>query len=217
MNKKERYKKVLEYFQKIKLSTKSELNYENAYELCVSVILAAQCTDVRVNKITPDFFNEYPDTKALSKAEVSDINRFIKSCSYHNNKAKHLLGMAQTLETKFSGEFPSEVKQLEELPGIGRKSANVIAAAIFNKPVMAVDTHVFRVSNRIGLTDNSKNPLQTERELIKYIPEELVAKAHHWLVLHGRYVCKARKPQCEECGITDFCKFNIKEQIQNNL
>ena len=206
MTKKELYSKVLSYFQETMPAPKSELNYKNAYELCVAVILAAQCTDVRVNKITPDFFKEYPNSKKLSKAEISDINEYIKSCSYHNNKAKHLSGMAKTLETMFDGEFPSEVKLLEKLPGVGRKSANVIAATIFNKPVMAVDTHVFRVSNRIGLTNNAKNPLQTEAELIKHIPVDLIPKAHHWLVLHGRYVCKSRKPQCKECGINELCK-----------
>ena len=185
---------------------KSELNYKNAYQLAVAVMLSAQCTDVRVNKITPDFFKKFPSSNELSKAKIPEIFELIKSCSFANNKSKYLLAMAKTLINEFNNEFPSNVDDLQKLQGIGRKSANVIASVIFNKPVMPVDTHVFRVSERIGLTTNSKNPLDTEEQLTKNFPEKLIPIAHHWLILHGRYVCKARKPKCEECGITEFCR-----------
>jgi endonuclease-3 len=178
--------------------------------------LSAQCTDKRVNIITPPFFDKYPDEIALSRATVDDIFAIIKSCSYPNNKAKHLLGMAQMLHKDFKGEVPSDIKELQKLPGVGRKTANVIASVVFNKPAMAVDTHVFRVSARIGLTTNSKTPLDTEMQLIKHIPEEKIPTAHHWLILHGRYVCLARSPKCHECGIKDFCRYFARKNKAKN-
>lgn len=188
----------------------TELHYGTPYELLVAVILSAQCTDKRVNQITPALFQKYPDEIAMADATVDDIFEFIRSCSYPNNKAKHLLGMAQMLHHDFKGEVPSDIKELQKMPGVGRKTANVIASVVFNKPAMAVDTHVFRVSARIGLTYKSKTPLDTEMQLIKYIPEEKIATAHHWLILHGRYVCLARSPKCEKCGITEYCKYFAK-------
>jgi endonuclease-3 len=185
----------------------SELNFENPYQLIVAVILSAQCTDKRVNMTTPALFERYPDAEALSKASVEDIYELIKSISYPNNKSKNLLGMAKALMSDFNGVVPDDVDKLQILPGVGRKTANVVASVAFNKPAMAVDTHVFRVSARIGLTKNAKNPLETERQLVKYIPESVIPKAHHWLILHGRYVCKARKPECEKCGINTICEY----------
>jgi len=188
----------------------TELKYRSPYELIVAVILSAQCTDKRVNIICQDFFKQFPTAELLAKADVDLIYELIKSCSYPNNKAKHLSGMAKTLIRRFDGIIPSDIDELQELPGVGRKSANVIASVVFNKPAMAVDTHVFRVSERIGLTTKSKNPLQTEKELVKHIPEELIPLAHHWLILHGRYVCIARKPKCDECGLKSICKYFSK-------
>ena len=173
----------------------------------VAVILSAQCTDKRVNMTTPAFFKRFPDAIALSQSSVEEIYSFIKSISYPNNKSKNLLGMAKTLVTDFNGVVPDNVEDLQKLPGVGRKTANVVASVAFNKPAMAVDTHVFRVSARIGLTQKAKNPLETERQLIRYIPENIIPKAHHWLILHGRYVCKARKPDCENCGLTSICDY----------
>ena len=207
MRTKERFTRVIEWFSENMPLAETELLHGNPYELIVAVILSAQCTDKRVNMITPGFFKKFPDPKALSSARTEEIFEIIKSCSYPNNKAKNLLGMAKTLIKDFSGIIPSNVDDLQKLPGVGRKTANVIAAVAFNKPALAVDTHVFRVSARIGLTRNAKNPLQTERQLLKYIPEALIPKAHHWLILHGRYVCKARKPECNNCGLTEICKY----------
>lgn len=211
MTKKERFEKFIAYFKEHMPVPETELFYTNPYELLVAVILSAQCTDKRVNLITPDFFVKFPDYQTLARAKQQEVYEVIKSCSYPNNKAKHLIGMANTLEHDFKGLVPDEVNELQKLPGVGRKTANVIASVIYNKPALAVDTHVFRVSARIGLTLNAKTPLATEKQLIKYIPEELIPKAHHWLILHGRYVCIARKPKCQNCGITDICKF-----FQNN-
>jgi len=205
--KKERYEKVIEYFSKHNPAPETELEYVNPYELIVAVILSAQCTDVRVNKITPDFFKRFPDEKALAKATHDEVFELIKSCSYPNNKSKNLIGMAQTLIKEFNGKVPSDVDELQKLPGVGRKTANVVASVVYSKPVMAVDTHVFRVAARIGLATNAKTPLATEKQLVKFIPEEKIHIAHHWLILHGRYVCKARRPLCEECGITEYCKY----------
>jgi endonuclease-3 len=216
MLKKERFKKVIDWFEENKPFAETELRYNSAYELLVAVILSAQCTDKRVNIITPPFFDKYPDEIALSRATVDDIFAIIKSCSYPNNKAKHLLGMAQMLHKDFKGEVPSDIKELQKLPGVGRKTANVIASVVFNKPAMAVDTHVFRVSARIGLTTNSKTPLDTEMQLIKHIPEEKIPTAHHWLILHGRYVCLARSPKCHECGIKDFCRYFARKNKAKN-
>lgn len=204
---KNKYKYIIEYFEKNMPVAESELNFENPYQLIVAVILSAQCTDKRVNMTTPALFERYPDAGALSKASVEDIYGLIKSISYPNNKAKNLLGMAKVLMADFKGIVPDDVDKLQTLPGVGRKTANVVASVAFNKPAMAVDTHVFRVSARIGLTKNAKNPLETERQLVKYIPESVIPKAHHWLILHGRYVCKARKPECEKCGINAICEY----------
>ncbi|MBO7200723.1 MAG: endonuclease III [Bacteroidales bacterium] len=203
----ERYSRVIEYFEKERPIANSELNYNNPFELLVAVILSAQCTDKRVNMVTPPLFEAYPDARAMAKASVEDIYGYIKSVSYPNNKSRHLAAMARTLVEMFDGVVPSDVDDLQKLQGVGRKTANVIASVIFNKPTMAVDTHVFRVANRIGLTTNSKTPLQTEMVLTKNIPEEKIPIAHHWLILHGRYVCIARKPKCHECGIAEVCRY----------
>ena len=185
----------------------SELHYRNPFELLVAVILSAQCTDKRVNMVTPALFSRFPDAESMSKSSPEEILKYMKSVSYPNNKAKHLYGMSRMLINDFRGVIPGDVNELQKLPGVGRKTANVIAAVIFDKSAMPVDTHVFRVSNRIGLTDNSKTPLNTEKELTKNIPSELLGKAHHWLVLHGRYVCIARKPKCLECGFNFVCLY----------
>lgn len=210
MLKTERFKKVIEYFSKNAPVAETELVYKTPYQLLVAVILSAQCTDKRVNMITPGFFKKYPDAEKLAKAAIKDIFALIKSCSYPNNKARNLSGMAKMLVKDFKSVVPSDVDEMQKLPGVGRKTANVIAAVVYKKPTMAVDTHVFRVSARIGLTTNAVNPLQTEKQLIKYIPEDKVALAHHWLILHGRYVCTARKPKCDECGIREYCRYYEK-------
>lgn len=189
----------------------TELKYANPYELIVAVILSAQCTDKRVNMITPAFFGKFPDAPSLSMAGEDEVFELIRSCSYPNNKTKHLLGMAKKLVVEFGGVVPSDIEQLQKLPGVGRKTANVIASVAFNKPAMAVDTHVHRVSARIGLTYRSKNPLETERQLVQHIPENRLSVAHHWLILHGRYICLARKPKCNECGLKPWCRFYGKE------
>ena len=207
MTKKERYKQVIRYFQENNPEAETELDYQDPYELIVAVILSAQCTDKRVNMITPGFYNKFPSSEVLANAKQEEVFELIKSCSYPNNKSKHLIGMAQTLQKEFNGVMPSDIDELQRLPGVGRKTANVLAAVLFNKPAMAVDTHVHRVSARIGLTTGAKNPYQTEMQLIKHIPDELIPLAHHWLILHGRYVCKARKPDCEACGIKILCKY----------
>lgn len=207
MRKEERYKGVLQWFIDHAESAETELDYMNPFELLVAVILSAQCTDKRVNMVTPALFEAFPTPEVLSVASSDDVFEYIKSVTYPNNKSKHLVNMAQVLLDEFNGEIPEDIKDLMKLPGVGRKTANVIASVVYNKPTMAVDTHVFRVSNRIGLTTNSKTPLATEKELVKHIPEELIPKAHHWLILHGRYVCLARKPKCESCGLTPWCKY----------
>lgn len=210
ISKKKRFEKAIAYFEEHMPIAETELTYQSPYELLVAVILSAQCTDVRVNMLTPAFFKSFPDEKALAKASVEDVFDLIKSCSYPNNKTKNLIGMAQTLINEFNGIVPSDINELQKLPGVGRKTANVIASVVFKKPAMAVDTHVFRVSARIGLTTNSKTPLDTEKQLVRYIPTEKIHTAHHWLILHGRYTCKARKPLCNECGLTSFCKYYSK-------
>lgn len=202
-----KFEYFIDYFEKNMPVAESELNYDNPYQLIVAVILSAQCTDKRVNMTTPAFFERFPDVYSLSDSSVEEIYSYIKSISYPNNKSKNLLGMAKVLVTEFDGVVPDNVDDLQRLPGVGRKTANVVASVAFNKPAMAVDTHVFRVSKRIGLTVNAKNPLDTERQLIMYIPENIIPKAHHWLILHGRYVCKARKPDCENCGLTSICDY----------
>lgn len=207
MKLKDKYSFFIEHFEENMPVAESELNFENPYQLIVAVILSAQCTDKRVNMTTPALFERYPDAEALSKATVDDIYELIKSISYPNNKSKNLLGMAKVLMSDFNGVVPDDVDKLQTLPGVGRKTANVVASVAFNKPAMAVDTHVFRVSARIGLTKNAKNPLETEKQLVKHIPESVIPKAHHWLILHGRYVCKARKPECDKCGINTICEY----------
>jgi endonuclease-3 len=207
MLKAERYKKFIDYFSKHQPVAETELHYNNPFHLLAAVILSAQCTDKRVNMITPPLFKKFPDPESMSKASYSEVFEYIKSCSYPNNKAKHLVEMAKTLVSDFNGKVPSEVDELQKIPGVGRKTANVIASVVFKKPVMAVDTHVFRVSARIGLTTNANNPLEAEKQLVKNIPEDKISIAHHWLILHGRYVCVARKPKCNECGITEICKY----------
>jgi endonuclease III len=205
MTNRERYHKVIEYFEETMPTPETELAYNNPFSLLVAVILSAQCTDKRVNLITPPLLNRYPDAEAMASATHDDIFNLIRSCSYPNNKAKHLVGMANKLLECFNGIVPSEPSELIRLPGVGRKTANVIASVVFNKPVMAVDTHVFRVAARLGLTKNAKKPLDTELQLTANIPEALMHKAHHWLILHGRYVCHARKPACEKCGLSYLC------------
>ena len=202
----ERYARLIAYFEKARPEAQSELHYDNPYQLLVAVMLSAQCTDKRVNMVTPALFAAYPDAKALAAASVEDIYSYVKSVSYPNSKSRHLKAMAEKLLADFDGEVPDDVDKLQTLPGVGRKTANVIAAVIFNQSVMPVDTHVFRVSNRIGLTTNSKTPLQTELTLERHIPAEKIPVAHHWLILHGRYVCTARSPHCSECGISDICR-----------
>lgn len=190
---------------------KSELVFRNPYELLVSVILSAQCTDKRVNMTTPALFERFPTPEAMADSTVEEIYSYIKSISYPNNKSKNLLGMAQALVNDFDGVVPDNLEDLQRLPGVGRKTANVMLAVAFDQPAMPVDTHVFRVANRIGLTKNSKNVMETERTLVKHFPKEVLSDAHHWLILHGRYVCQARKPLCEKCGITGICDYYKKE------
>ncbi len=207
MTKKERYKKLIAYFKKNMPIAETELLYNTPYELIVAVILSAQCTDNRVNMITPSLFERFPNSKKMAQSTPDEVLEYIKTCSYPNNKAKHLVGMAKMLEDKFKGIVPSDINELQKLPGVGRKTANVIASVVYNAPYIAVDTHVFRVSARIGLVTNAKTPLETEKQLTNNIPENLRPLAHHWLILHGRYVCVARKPKCEDCGIKDICKY----------
>lgn len=207
MTKKERYKYVIEWFQQNMPNAETELHYTNAYELLVAVILSAQCTDKRVNIVTPELFKKYPTPQVLAKAEFDDVEPFIRSVTFANNKTRHLIGMANMLINDFGGEVPDTIEELVKLPGVGRKTANVIVSVVFEKPGMAVDTHVFRVSARIGLTTNAKTPLQTEQQLVANIPQELLAIAHHWIILHGRYICVARKPKCPECGLRPACKY----------
>lgn len=207
MEKRELFDYVISYFQKEMPIAETELEYKNPYELLVAVILSAQCTDKRVNLITPDLLKRFPTPEKLAEVDPDEVFDYIRSCSYPNNKAKHLVGMARMLVTDFGGKVPDDIDELQKLPGVGRKTANVIASVVFNKPAMAVDTHVFRVAARIGLSVGSKNPLETERQLVEYFPEELLAQAHHWLILHGRYVCVARSPKCDVCGLSTVCGF----------
>lgn len=212
MTQKERYDRLIAYFEQERPTAQTELDYADPFQLLVAVILSAQCTDKRVNMTTPALFAAYPDAAAMAKATPEEIFPYIRSISYPNNKSRHLVGMAQKLMADFGGVVPSDVDELQTLPGVGRKTANVIASVVFNLPALAVDTHVFRVANRIGLTKNSKSPLQTERELTGRIPPEKIPIAHHWLILHGRYVCQARKPHCTDCGIVDICDYFKAQQ-----
>lgn len=207
---KRKYDGFIAYFEKNMPVAESELKFENPYQLVVAVILSAQCTDKRVNMTTPAFFKRFPDARTLSDATVDEVHEYIKSISYPNNKSKNLVGMAKALVSEFDGVVPSDIDELQKLPGVGRKTANVVTAVAFGNAAMPVDTHVFRVSARIGLTQNSKTPLETERQLVAHIPHEILSKAHHWLILHGRYVCMARKPKCGECGIKDICDYYNK-------
>lgn len=215
MTKKERYKKVIDWFLENAESAETELEYRNPYQLLVAVILSAQCTDKRVNMVTPPLYEAFPTPEVMAASQPDDVFPYIRSVSYPNNKAKNLVGMARKLMSDFGGEVPSDIDSLLTIPGVGRKTANVMLSVAFDTPAMAVDTHVFRVSNRIGLTDDSKNPVQTERELVKYIPKKYLSRAHHWLILHGRYVCVARKPKCETCGLRAWCKYY--EKIESEI
>lgn len=206
MTLRERFEGVLGIFREIMPEPKTELHYDTPFHLLLSVILSAQCTDRRINMVTPALFERYPDPASLAASNEEEVYGYIKSVTFPNNKTKHLLRAARTLMEDFGGEMPSDIDGLMKLPGVGRKTANVMLSVVWNKAAMAVDTHVFRVSNRIGLTDNSRSPLETEKRLVKYIPEEDIAKAHHWLILHGRYVCKARRPDCPDCAIRAYCK-----------
>lgn len=215
MQKKERFERFINYFKEHQPNAQTELHYSNPYELLVAVILSAQCTDKRVNMTTPALFQRFPTAYDLAKASVEEVFDYIKSISFPNNKAKHLVGMANILVNEFKGEVPGDIEDLQKMPGVGRKTANVISSVVFNQPAMAVDTHVFRVSKRLGLvTQTANTPLEVEKQLMKYIPTEYVHVAHHWLILHGRYICVARNPKCHECPLTDFCWYyakNVKE------
>ena len=219
MTKKERYQFVINYFVLHSPDAKTELIYDDPYQLLVAVILSAQCTDKRVNLTTPAVFEQYPDFESLSHAKKEELLSLIKSISYPNNKALHLIGMAKMVMEDFDGKIPMTVTELMKLPGVGRKTANVITSVVDNQPNMAVDTHVFRVAARIGLTVNAKTPLATEKQLLQFLPTELVHKAHHWLILHGRYVCVARNPKCWECGLKPACKFyqNVRKKELENM
>lgn len=208
----DKFKFTIEYFLKKSPEAETELSYRDPFELLVAVILSAQCTDKRVNMITPPLLKKYPDAASMAKASQEEIFEFIRSCSYPNNKAKHLTGMAKMLSEEFGGVMPSDPVLLQRLPGVGRKTANVVASVVYNKPVMAVDTHVFRVSNRIGLVRNANTPLLVEKQLSRNIPAGLIHKAHHWLILHGRYVCKARNPLCSQCGLIEICSYYGKNE-----
>ena len=207
----ERYKNILAWFAANMPVAESELHYNNPYELLVAVMLSAQCTDKRVNMVTPALFAAYPTPEALAKATGDEVFEYVQSVSYPRSKAEHLVQMAQRLVEVYGGQVPDNIEDLQTLQGVGRKTANVVCAVIWNQPTMAVDTHIFRVSERLGLTTNSKNPLQTERQLVRYIPKDVIPKAHHWLLLHGRYICQARKPKCEQCGISEYCRYYKKK------
>ena len=207
MTTKQRFEYILEWFAANMPVAESELVYANPFQLLVAVMLSAQCTDKRVNMVTPALFAAYPNAQALANATEDEVFEYVKSVSYPRSKAQHLVEMAKRLVEAYEGQVPDSIEELQTLQGVGRKTANVVCAVIWNQPTMAVDTHIFRVSERLGLTTNSKNPLQTEKQLVKYIPENVIPKAHHWLLLHGRYVCQARKPQCEKCGLSPYCRY----------
>lgn len=211
MKRKERYEQVLAWFAENMPQAETELKYSNHFELLVAVMLSAQCTDKRVNLITPALFDAFPTAEAMAASSAEVVFEYIRSVTYPNNKSKQLVGMAKMLMEEFQGEVPNQLSELMKLPGVGRKTANVIAAVAFDQAAMPVDTHVFRVANRIGLTRNSKTPLETEKTLVRYIPSKLLSTAHHWFILHGRYVCVARKPKCQACGIRNYCRHYEKE------
>lgn len=212
MTTKQRYTQAIEWFKATMPVAETELNYDTPFHLLLAVILSAQCTDKRVNLITPALFERFPNPESLAAASIDEVFELIRSCSYPNNKARHLIGAAKMLVEEFNCEMPSDIDSLIKLPGVGRKTANVMLAVVFNKAAMAVDTHVFRVSERIGLTTNSKSPLETEKALCKNIPDDIIPLAHHWLILHGRYVCKARRPDCLNCGLTQVCRYFQQEK-----
>ena len=208
MRRKERYEHFINYFTTHQPDAETELNYGNPYELLVAVILSAQCTDKRINMVTPAFFERFPNAEVLAASHFDEVFPYIRSVSYPNNKTKHLIGMAKMLTEDFGGNVPEDIKTLQKLPGVGRKTANVVASVIYDQPAMAVDTHVFSVSKRLGLVNqNSKTPLDVEKQLVRNIPKEFIARAHHWLILHGRYVCLARTPKCDQCKISHFCRY----------
>lgn len=212
MTKKQRYEAIIEWFLQNNPNASTELHYHNAFELLVAVILSAQCTDKRVNMVTPALFQAFPTAQKMAETTEDEIFEYVKSVSYPRNKSRHLLAAAQRIVSEYGGEVPADYDAMLSLPGVGRKTANVMASVIWNQPRMAVDTHVFRVANRIGLTCNSRTPLQTELELTRNIPAEYIPTAHHWLILHGRYICTARNPKCQECGIASFCKSHSAKQ-----
>lgn len=203
----DRFEHILSWFETHMPVAESELHFANPFQCLVAVMLSAQCTDKRVNMVTPALFAAYPTPEALARATADEVFPYIQSVSYPRSKAEHLVAMAQRLVEVYHGQVPDSIEELQTLQGVGRKTANVVCAVIYNQPTMAVDTHIFRVSERLGLTTHSKNPLQTERQLVRYIPEQLIPKAHHWLLLHGRYVCRARKPLCDQCGLAPYCRF----------
>lgn len=211
MTTKQRFEHILAWFEANMPVAESELVFADPFQCLVAVMLSAQCTDKRVNMVTPALFAAYPTPEALAKATSDEVFEYVKSVSYPRSKSEHLVQMAQRLVEAYDGHVPDTIEELQTLQGVGRKTANVVCAVIWNQPTMAVDTHIFRVSERLGLTTNSKNPLQTEKALVKYIPASVIPKAHHWLLLHGRYVCQARKPKCEQCGLTQYCRFFEKK------
>lgn len=217
MKLKEKYRMVLEYFKKERPLPETELDFSDPFGLIVAVILSAQCTDRRVNMITPALLKAFPDAASMAAADPKDIFGYIRSCSFPNNKARHLMEMASVLSGEFGGKVPEEPEQLMKLPGVGRKTANVIASVLYRKPVIAVDTHVFRVSGRIGLTPGARTPLMVEKKLTRYIEPSQRRNAHHWLILHGRYICRARKPKCSECGLTGICSYYLKKQKPKSI
>ena len=213
MTRKERYDAFVTYFKENQPEAETELNYSNPFELLVAVVLSAQCTDVRINKVTPKLFEDFPTPEHLAASNFDELFPYIKSVSYPNNKTKHLLGLGKTLVEDFNSEIPETIEELQKLPGVGRKTANVITSVIWNQPSMAVDTHVYRVSKRLGLVNqNASTPLAVEKQLVKHLDKEVIPKAHHWLILHGRYVCLARKPKCEECKLIHFCRYFEKQE-----
>jgi endonuclease-3 len=217
MLKAERYRHFVEYFSSHQPAPETELHYGNPFQLLIAVILSAQCTDKRINQVTPALFERFPTPESLAASTPEEVFEFIRSVSYPNNKAKHLVGMAKMLVNVFHGEVPPDLNELQKMPGVGRKTANVIASVVYEAPAMAVDTHVFRVANRVGLTHNAKTPLAVEKQLIEFLPRETIRYAHHWLILHGRYICLARSPKCEICPISWFCKYYERNHTEAAL
>ena len=217
MLKQERYQHFVDYFSKNQPDAVTELHYGNPFQLLIAVILSAQCTDKRINQVTPALFERFPDPATLAASTPEEVFTYIRSVSYPNNKAKHLVGMAKMLSEVFHNEVPSDIDQLQKMPGVGRKTANVIASVVYDAPAIAVDTHVFRVANRIGLTTNARTPLAVEKQLVEYLPKDTLAIAHHWLILHGRYICVARSPKCEICPLTWFCKYYARTHTETAL